>query len=183
MPARPLLVTILVTLLAVAPAGAATLGKRPLKRGDHGSDVVVLQRVLSMKGYSLGAADGVFGRLTGRAVRRFQRHAGIAVDGKVGPMTTAALARTWRVRKTTWYGPGLWGNRTACGHVLRRKTRGIAHRSLPCGTRVPVYRNGLIAIYPVIDRGPYVRGVALDLTRAAARQLRIRTTTLVRAGY
>jgi rare lipoprotein A (peptidoglycan hydrolase) len=176
-------IALLVALVAAAPAGAATLGKRPLKRGDHGSDVVILQRVLTMKGYSLGAADGAFGRLTKRAVRSFQRHARIAVDGKVGPMTTAALARTWEVRTASYYGPGLYGNKTACGYVLRHKTRGIAHRSLPCGTSVPVFRAGLIAIYPVIDRGPHARGVSIDLTEAAARQLGIGTTTSVRAGY
>jgi rare lipoprotein A len=87
------------------------------------------------------------------------------------------------VRTATYYGPGLYGNRTACGFTLRHRTRGIAHRSLPCGARVPVYRNGLIAIFPVIDRGPMTRGVQLDLTHAAARKLGMSTTSAVRAGY
>jgi rare lipoprotein A (peptidoglycan hydrolase) len=180
---QALIAAVVLLVAVVAPAGAATLGKRPLKRGDRGSDVVVLQRVLTLKGYSLGAADGVFGNFTRRAVRRFQRHAGLAVDGRVGPQTTAGLARTWEVRTASYYGPGLWGNRTACGSTLRHRTRGLAHRSLPCGQAVPVYRAGLIAIYRVIDRGPHTRGVSIDLTESAARQLGIRTTTSVRAGY
>ncbi len=166
-----------------ASAGASTLGQRVLKKGHRGDDVVTLQRVLSMKGYSVGGADGVFGRRTKVAVKRFQKRRRLKADGKVGPATTRALARTWGVRTATYYGPGLYGNRTACGFTLRHRTRGVAHRSLPCGTRVPVYRNGRIAIFSVIDRGPHTRGVQLDLTQAAARKLGMRTTSAVRAGY
>jgi rare lipoprotein A (peptidoglycan hydrolase) len=46
-----------------------------------------------------------------------------------------------------------------------------------------VYANGRIAIFPVIDRGPYTDGVALDLTRAAARRLGVTTTQSVRFGW
>lgn len=166
-----------------SPAFGYTLGERTLEKGKRGNDVVTLQRVLTMKGYSLGAADGVFGRMTKLAVKKFQKRARIAVDGRVGPGTTAALARTWKLRRATYYGPGLYGNKTACGYELSHRTRGVAHRTLPCGTRVAVYANGLIAIYPVIDRGPHTAGVSLDLTEAAARKLGVRTTTDVRAGW
>jgi rare lipoprotein A (peptidoglycan hydrolase) len=170
-------------LVHASAADASTLGQRVLEKGDRGDDVVTLQRILGMKGYSVGGADGVFGRRTKVAVKRFQRRRRLTADGRVGPATTRALSRTWGVRTATYYGPGLYGNRTACGFVLRHRTRGVAHRSLPCGTRVPVYRNGLIAIFPVIDRGPHTRGVQLDLTQAAAKKLRMRTTSAVRAGY
>lgn len=176
---------LLVLLLFALPgaADASTLGQRVIKKGNRGDDVVTLQRVLAMKGYSVGGADGVFGRRTKVMVKRFQRRRGLKADGVVGPATVRALSRTWGVRTATYYGPGLYGNRTACGAVLRHRTRGVAHRSLPCGARVPVYRNGLIAIFPVIDRGPHTRGVQLDLTQAAARKLGMRTTSAVRAGY
>ena len=170
-------------LLAPGAADASTLGQRVLKKGKRGDDVVTLQRVLSMKGYSLGGADGVFGRRTKVVVKRFQRRRRLKADGIVGPATIRALSRSWGVRNATYYGPGLYGNRTACGQILRHRTRGVAHRSLPCGSRVPVYRNGLIAIFPVIDRGPHTRGVQLDLTQAAAGKLGVRATTVVRAGY
>jgi len=166
-----------------ASALASTLGQRVLEKGDRGDDVVTLQRILGMKGYSVGGADGVFGRHTKVAVKHFQHRRHLKADGAVGPATTRALARTWGVRNASYYGPGLYGNRTACGFTLRHRTRGVAHRSLPCGTRVPVYRNGLIAIFPVIDRGPHASGVQLDLTHAAARKLGMRTTSAVRAGY
>ena len=180
---RSIAFALLVALLVATAASAKTLGERTLKRGKKGSDVVTLQRVLAMKGYAVGPADGLFGRLTKRAVKRFQRRRGLAADGKVGALTTAALAQTWKLRTATFYGPGLYGNRTACGFTLRHRTRGVAHRSLPCGTSVAVYANGLIAIYPVIDHGPYKAGVTLDLTEAAARKLGVRTTTSVRAGW
>jgi peptidoglycan hydrolase-like protein with peptidoglycan-binding domain len=177
---RTLALALLIVLAFAGIANAATLGDRTLKKGDHGPDVMTLQRVLTMKGYSLGLADGVFGRRTRAAVRGFQRRARIAADGRVGPLTTRALAQPWRLRTASWYGPGLYGNRMACGGVLRKGTRGVAHRTLPCGTNVAVYANGRIAIFKVVDRGPHTAGVTLDLTAAAARMLGMTTTSQVR---
>ena len=180
---RLALTALTVALLAAAPATAATLGERTLKKGSHGDDVVTLQRVLAMKGYPVGPADGIFGRITKGAVKRFQRRRGLAVDGRVGPLTTHALAYSWPIRTATLFGPGLYGNRTACGYTLGHRTRGIANRTLPCGTPVPVYFGGRLAIFPVIDRGPYTDGVSIDLTAAAARKVGMDTTSPVRAGY
>jgi peptidoglycan hydrolase-like protein with peptidoglycan-binding domain len=177
------LAAIAAALVAAAPASAATLGERTLGKGDRGPDVVTLQRVLAMKTYPVGPADGIFGRITKLAVKRFQQRHGLAADGRVGPLTTHALAYSWAIRTATFYGPGLWGNRTACGFTLGRRTFGIAHRTLPCGTPVPVYYGGRLAIFRVIDRGPYTAGVSLDLTAAAARMLGMSTTSPVRAGY
>jgi len=55
----------------------------------------------------------------------------------------------------TWYGPGFYGNRTACGQRYTREIIGVAHRTLPCGTMVQFRWNGITATAPVIDRGPY----------------------------
>ena len=95
-----------------------------LEKGDRGDDVVTLQRVLAMKGYSVGGADGVYGRRTKVTVKRFQRRRRLTADGRVGPATTRALARTWGVRTATYYGPGLYGNRTACGFRRCATARG-----------------------------------------------------------
>ncbi|MBI5310686.1 MAG: hypothetical protein HZB14_06635 [Actinobacteria bacterium] len=77
----------------------------------------------------------------------------------------------YRLQKATWYGPGFFGRRTACGKKLTRRTQGVAHRTLPCGTRVEVFYAGRKRTVPVIDRGPFVRGVSWDLTYATARSL------------
>ena len=175
---------VLATALAAVPAHAAsTLGSRVLKKGHRGNDVAVLQRVLAWKRWRPGPVDGVFGRKTKRAVKRFQRHRGLKRDGKVGPATILALSRSWGKRRATVYGPGLYGNRTACGQRLGRRTLGIAHRTLPCGRRVPTFHNGRIAILRVIDRGPHTRGVHVDLTMASGRKVGLTHTGYVRAGY
>jgi rare lipoprotein A (peptidoglycan hydrolase) len=55
----------------------------------------------------------------------------------------------------TWYGPGFYGNRTACGVRYTRTIIGVAHRTLPCGTLVQFRWHGITAVAPVIDRGPF----------------------------
>jgi hypothetical protein len=77
----------------------------------------------------------------------------------------------FRIAGASWYGPGLYGNKTACGQVLRPSTIGVAHRSLPCGTTVKFVYEGHALITQVIDRGPYVKGRSWDLTTAASEAL------------
>ena len=77
----------------------------------------------------------------------------------------------YRYGGASWYGPGLWGNKTACGKTLRRHTLGVAHKSLPCGTTVKFVYHGHVLVTQVIDRGPYVKGRAWDLTQAASEVL------------
>jgi hypothetical protein len=72
-----------------------------------------------------------------------------------------------RVAGATWYGPGLYGNHTACGAVLRPATVGVAHRTLPCGTTVKLVYRGHALLTTVIDRGPYTHGNSFDLTNGA----------------
>lgn len=81
----------------------------------------------------------------------------------------------------TWYGPGLYGRRTACGQVLRPDTVGVAHRDLPCGTAVKLVYHGRVIVTHVIDRGPYSRGNSWDLTNGARRALRFNGSS--RIGY
>lgn len=68
--------------------------------------------------------------------------------------------------EASWYGPGFYGNRTACGLAYTKTILGVAHRSLPCGTLVEFRnpKNGRTEIVPVIDRGPYVSGRIWDLS-------------------
>ncbi|HET9729299.1 MAG TPA: peptidoglycan-binding protein [Acidimicrobiia bacterium] len=63
---------------------------RPMQRGD---DVGELQRRLNALGFDAGREDGIFGPGSERALRSFQRDAGLTVDGMFGPQTRAALDR------------------------------------------------------------------------------------------
>jgi hypothetical protein len=76
----------------------------------------------------------------------------------------------------TWYGPGFYGNHTACGETLTRQIVGVADRTLPCGTPVSVTYAGRTLTLPVIDRGPYSGAATLDLTSAAAQELGVTET-------
>ncbi len=78
---------------------------------------------------------------------------------------------TWRYGGASWYGPGLWGNSTACGQTLQPQTMGVAHKTLPCGTTVKFVYRGRAVITQVIDRGPYIHGRAWDLTKAVSDAL------------
>ena len=71
----------------------------------------------------------------------------------------------------TWYGPGFYGRQTACGQTLRPGTLGVAHRSLPCGTAVKFVFGGRQIVTRVIDRGPYAKGFAWDLTNGTREAL------------
>jgi peptidoglycan hydrolase-like protein with peptidoglycan-binding domain len=71
--------------------GRPLFGTRLIKRGLIGWDVSVLQFRLARGGVRIGRIDGIFGRNTLGAVRRFQSRKGLAVDGLVGPATRRAL--------------------------------------------------------------------------------------------
>jgi rare lipoprotein A (peptidoglycan hydrolase) len=73
--------------------------------------------------------------------------------------------------EASYYGPGLYGSGVACGGTLEPGTLGVAHKTLPCGTRVRLRYHGRSITVPVIDRGPYVAGRDLDLTEATRERL------------
>jgi rare lipoprotein A (peptidoglycan hydrolase) len=77
----------------------------------------------------------------------------------------------YRSAYASWYGPGLYGNPLACGGTLGAGTLGVAHKTLPCGTKVTLRRGKRSVRVPVIDRGPFVGGREYDLTAATAQRL------------
>jgi rare lipoprotein A (peptidoglycan hydrolase) len=158
----------------------ATLGDRVLSKGTAGNDVKTLQMLLTRRGFEV-PSTGYFGTVTKRKLRGFQRSRGLTADGIVGPKTRAAF-RPRKRRTATWYGPGLYGNQMACGGKLSRDTFGVAHKSLPCGTKVTIAHGGRIVIARVIDRGPFVKGIEYDLTEKTARSVRMSSTSEIRAN-
>ena len=77
----------------------------------------------------------------------------------------------YRAAMATFYGPGFFGQQTACGQVLAPDMHGVAHKKLPCGTLVAVTYAGREIVVPVIDRGPFHAGYSWDLTQATADAL------------
>lgn len=159
----------------VAAPGASTtggvrLGSRVLREGMRGEDVRVLNAIVKPYAKRLRITD-LFHAQTSHAVRRFQSKNSLPPNGIVDRRTARALAGSMKIAKTTWYGPGFYGNKTACGQTLTYNTIGVAHRTLPCGTKVTFHHKGRALVAEVIDRGPFVRGIMWDLTGAAARSL------------
>lgn len=73
----------------------------------------------------------------------------------------------------SWYGPGFDGKQTANGEIFDTTKLTAAHQTLPFDTllRVTNLENGLVVVVRVNDRGPFVGGRILDLSRAAAERL------------
>lgn len=87
-----------------------------------------------------------------------------------GISSTPAQAFT-QCGKASWYaGPG---TRTANGERLNHGARTAAHKSLPFGSKVRVTnkRNGRSIIVRINDRGPFIRGRIIDLTKGGASRL------------
>ena len=78
----------------------------------------------------------------------------------------AVAANSGGVVLASWYGPGFYGNRTACGQVYTPDILGVAHLTLPCGTLLTLTRGGSAVTVTVIDRGPYIAGRTIDLSTA-----------------
>jgi rare lipoprotein A (peptidoglycan hydrolase) len=131
------------------------------------------------------ASDGAFyatwhtksaGQLTIRAVLAGTQASSAASS------PPAVSVTVYRRSIATLYGPGFWGHKTACGVTLRRRTIGVANRTLPCGTEVEVYYKGSVMTVPVIDRGPYAHHANWDLTMATGRALGMKGTAVVGAA-
>jgi len=78
--------------------------------------------------------------------------------------------------KASWYGEPHHGRKTASGEIYDMNKLTAAHRTLPLGTRLRVTNvdNGRSVVVRVNDRGPFVDGRVIDLSRAAARELGVR---------
>src|SRR5262244_2575852 len=85
----------------------------------------------------------------------------------------AGKPATTQIVTASWYGPGFHGRETASGETFNQRALTAAHRTLPLGTEAKVtnLETGQSVIVTINDRGPYVKGRYLDLSRAAAKQI------------
>jgi rare lipoprotein A len=82
-----------------------------------------------------------------------------------------ALAFANQSGKASWY--SLPGNTTACGQKMNPGAMTAAHRTHRCGTRLKVTNraNGKSVVVTVNDRGPFVKGRIVDVSKAAGVKL------------
>ncbi|MBO9532078.1 MAG: hypothetical protein J7513_03780 [Solirubrobacteraceae bacterium] len=179
---------------APSPAGLPSVPQ-------SGYIVRVLDRQLTLASGSTVAVRGRTTTVPVHAELRASRHGRVVDAADVAPNTRFLLQgsavsgeRLWlRVTRTdggaerswvsigavrklrpalaSWYGPGLYGQRTACGQTLTTGLKGVAHKSLPCGTKVTVKYRGRSTSASVVDRGPFAGGREFDLTGATARAI------------
>ncbi|MEA2200914.1 MAG: rare lipoprotein [Solirubrobacteraceae bacterium] len=107
--------------------------------------------------------------------------AAATTGGAAAPASKPRASRS-RIHTTgiaTWFGPGFYGKKTACGQTLTPSVIGVANRTLPCGTLVKVSYNGHAVTVPVLDRGPYSHIADWDLTAGAAQALEVADTVRI----
>jgi rare lipoprotein A len=114
---------------------------------------------------------------SGRYVLRDRRRSPISARARVRVRDAGrriGRLNVYRWAYASWYGPGLYGNPLGCGGRLYAGRLGVAHKTLPCGSRLTLRHRGRTVRVRVIDRGPYVGGREFDLTEATAQRLRFR---------
>lgn len=79
-----------------------------------------------------------------------------------------------KVIKASWYGKAFHGRLTASGIRYNMYSMVAAHKTLPFGTKVKLRnpKNGKTVVVTVVDRGPYIRGRSIDLSKAANDKLK-----------
>lgn len=180
-----------------APAGGllgTTIEISGSLAGGRPGQAVAVQQLDPIAGWTTQATtvigdDGRFraswravtpGRSAVRAVPAAQAATARAAETASAPAQGRPLTVYRRV-VATWFGPGFYGRRTACGQRMTRKLLGVAHRTLPCGTPVDLFKDGRTITVPVVDRGPFRKGTSYDLTSATARALGVQATTTLGA--
>jgi rare lipoprotein A len=159
--------------------GGALLGKKVRFRGTvderlAGRPVVVQSLDPATGGWTKQAKttvkpDGTFvARWKPRRIGQFRTRALIGGGARSAAASPELTLTVFRPALATWYGPGFYGNTTACGLELTETLVGVAHRTLPCGTIVAVHYGSATILAPVVDRGPYGGKAKWDLTKGAA---------------
>lgn len=86
-------------------------------------------------------------------------------------MNAPILITTALLMTASWYGPAFHGRETASGAKFDMNRLTAAHKTLPFGTLLEVSRGDQSVRVVVNDRGPFIEGRDLDLSKAAAKAL------------
>jgi rare lipoprotein A len=102
-------------------------------------------------------------------------------------LVTVGMSQTWdydQVGIASWYGPGFHGQRTSSGEIYDMHEMTAAHKSLPFGTLVKVVdlETNNSVVVRITDRGPFIPGRIIDLSKRAAQELEIVDTGTARVG-
>lgn len=153
----------LTAVLIAAPAAA-----REAKQAEPPGLLKVLRSLFGTETKSAAPA---------RAVRKARQGPSTpkAVQNPVPKSTVAQAGCSGELVKSAYY---FSGHRTANGEAFDPQGMTVAHRTLPFGTRLTVTnpRTGQSTTVRVNDRGPFVRGVSLDLSLGAAKAIGMRGT-------
>lgn len=83
----------------------------------------------------------------------------------------------------SWYGQKFAGRLTASGSIFNPEDLTAAHKTLPFGTRLLVENGPNNVFVTITDRGPFVKGRELDLSRAAFERLAQKEAGLIQVTY
>src|SRR5688572_227481 len=120
---------------------------------------------------AMGGAGGVARRAAVIALAGALAGTGCALFKPSPPAPAPPFEDGAQIGEASWYGPGFHGRRTANGERYDQDGLTAAHRTLPFDTRVRVTNlaNGRTVELRINDRGPYIGGRIIDLSRAGAR--------------
>ncbi|GAB4286709.1 MAG: hypothetical protein Kow0098_02250 [Ignavibacteriaceae bacterium] len=98
----------------------------------------------------------------------------VPVNEATDPINTTAIEYLDKGEmRASWYGPGFHGKLTANGEIYDQMAFTAAHKTLKFGTLLKLTntKNGKSVVVRINDRGPYIPGRQLDLSKAAAMEL------------
>jgi rare lipoprotein A len=119
-------------------------------------------------GQSESSRQALINKDTGASVQK------VSIESDARKNTTQPSSSKHALRgEASWYGPGFHGKKTASGEIYDQTKFTAAHKTLPLGSRARVtnVKNGNSVEVEINDRGPFVGGRILDLSRAAAKAL------------
>ena len=172
------------TLVCMTTMVSSVSLAKTIDKGQRGHHVRKVQTMLKHQGFLHDSVDGIYGHNTEKAVRKFQKSKGLAVDGRVGPATMNALEKletrygghgtalshdvvpnkysrvlTMQASAYSAQDPGN-GNYTATGSRLKKGIVSVDPKLIPLGTRLYIEGYG----YAVADDvGGAIKGHRIDL--------------------